>query len=81
MKYIAKIFQDAGGDPSSKRWALFAFILLFFIITLLVYFKAVAPEVIPFLSGVLEKLTVLIQFFGAYVAAEQVTKFAPKENQ
>jgi len=76
MSYLAQIFQDVSGAPSSKRWALFLFILLFFIITILVYFKAVEPTTIPFLQSTQDKLADIIKFFGAYVASEQVTKFS-----
>ena len=81
MSYLAKIFEDVTDNPSSKRWALFLFILLFFVITILVYFKAVDAVNIPFLQSAQDKLTDMIKFFGAFVASEQVTKFAKTGDQ
>jgi uncharacterized membrane protein len=80
MAYLAKIFQDVGGEPSSKRWVLFIFVLLFVTVTLMIYFRAVDPGKIPFLQSALDRITDIIKWMGGFVVAERAPQLMGRKD-
>lgn len=78
--YVAQIFQDIDGSPSSKRWVLFIFVVLFVVMTLLIYFRAIDQNRISFLQTALDRDTDIIKWMGGFVVAERAQVFGKKDG-
>lgn len=78
MGYLTKILSDVDGSPSSKRWVLLIFVLLFVIVTVLIYFRALDANGTAFLTSALDRITDIIKWMGGFVVAERVPQLAKK---
>lgn len=79
MKFLPEIFQDIDGGYSAKRTAFFLFIVVFIVLTLAVFAHAIPDARIPVIQSSQDKLVDLIKWIGAFIAGEQLTKFAPSK--
>jgi ABC-type Fe3+ transport system permease subunit len=80
MKFLAEIFQDIDGSYSSKRTAFFVLLMLFVVIAVAMFFRAVPKDAVPLMQGTQDKLTELIKWIGGFIVGEQASKFAPKDK-
>lgn len=80
MKFLPEIFQDIDGSFSAKRTAFFIFIVMLMILTLMLFVHTVPEARIPAIQSSQDKLVDLIKWIGAFIAGEQLTKFAPNKG-
>lgn len=83
LRFLHEIFEDTDGGFSSKRVALFIFIILF--VTIVIYVAhfgvaigagkavvyAIPKETLDFLASALEKIKDIIVWLGAFVLADK----------
>ena len=80
MNFLRQIFQDIDGCYSSKRTAFFIFVILFVVLTVLLYFRRFDAAAIPLMRDAQDHLTDLIKWLGGFIVSEQVTKFAARRE-
>ena len=80
MRFWREVMEDVDGCYSTKRLAFFVVLGVVCLAMLLVVFHAVSKDVAGFLSDAMGKLLDFEKYLGAFIASEQITKFAPKKD-